>query len=131
MDPKSGTSEFVIASDYIKLKQRIVSEIGRRRYTNPINDKANDHPYTLLPAKDIHVKLEHYQKIINDITTIISSELPANQEFMTRKQLDDISVEISRLESRNLKQATGTDCANACAGGCQTSCFNSCISSNM
>lgn len=126
----AGTT--LTAADFNNLKNRIDTECRRRNGTGSVASLPDNYAYKYVsetaPLKNREAILEHYTKIVNQISyikTLSDKNLP-NYKRIDSNALSKVSSEITTLE--NFKKGTSDDFAGktGCKSSCTGLCFNEC-----
>ena len=115
----------------IELKKQITEECQRRRWDPGSVEKygGTDYNFTQTPTTLDKIKSNQRSTIAKPLNTI-NSDVIKNTDMTKTKILDSDITKlegfVTLLKSRDLKDATGTDCKSNCTGLCYTGCASTC-----
>ena len=126
----TNKGELISASDFTTLKKLVKSEITRRSNSASVGSMSSyngaSYDYTITPAKDKNIKLEHIQKITKPLDAVTGSNTtPGTNANVIASVLTNATTSVGNL-SRIAKDATSTGCKASCSGLCNTGCYGGC-----
>lgn len=115
----------IMASDFVSMKARVKAEMNRRKYVGSLTSYAGTtYDYTVSPASNGVISIEHANKLIVPINAINSSGYSEKKAGDIINELDTLNIKLTAHEKQALYGAT--DCASSCSGLCRTGCSGTC-----
>lgn len=120
------------AERFNELKARVKAECQRRCHYGSVSSYAGSaYDYTVTPSEGGVVKQEHRDKIAIPLNAINKNNVQtaSGQQVVLEDDLLVMEAFTTTLESRDVYDDYGTDCASSCTGmcyGCSGTCYDEC-----
>lgn len=118
------------ATDINSIKARVKAEMLRRKRNGSVAGYGGSaYDYTVTPAADVKVALEHLDKNLEPLRAVNPAGLPEpGEKYALDADYQAVNAKLTLFETKSIKGGT-SDCASSCTGMCVNACSGDCWNS--